>query len=195
MAQTASTMLPLGTLLPDFKVQDVETLGWLTPGQFTQSPFLLVVILCRHCPYVIHVQGEIARIGKEFVPKGVAMVGISANDPGTHPDDSPENLKMMKQTLEFNFPLAFDATQEAAKAFHAACTPEFYLFDKERKLIYRGQLDDSRPKNQIPVTGKDLRAALEAALAGKPPLSEQKPGIGCNIKWRPGNEPDYYSHG
>jgi len=155
----------------------------------------LVVILCRHCPYVIHVQGEIARIGKEFVPKGIAMVGISSNDPGTHPDDSPENLKVMKRTLGFNFPLAFDPTQEAAKAFRAACTPEFYLFDKERKLIYRGQLDDSRPKNQIPVTGKDLRAALDAALAGRPPLSEQKPGIGCNIKWRPGNEPEYYSRG
>jgi peroxiredoxin len=187
-------MLPLGTKLPDFKVQDVKTSGWLTPDSFKDSSFLLVIFLCKHCPYVIHVQNEIARIGKEFVPKGVAILAISSNDPGTHPDDSPENLKGMGETLGFNFPLAFDASQEAAKAFRAACTPEFYLFDKDHKLIYRGQLDDSRPKNQLPVTGKDLREALEAALSGRPPLPEQKPGIGCNIKWRPGNEPDYFLH-
>ncbi|HVZ81377.1 MAG TPA: thioredoxin family protein, partial [bacterium] len=120
---------------------------------------------------------------------------ISSNDPGTHPDDSPENLKTMGETLGLNFPLAFDASQDAAKAFRAACTPEFYLFDRDRKLIYRGQLDDSRPKNQVPVTGNDLRAALDGALAGKPLSVEQKPGIGCNIKWRPGNEPDYFLHG
>ena len=188
-------MLPLGTKLPGFKVQDVRTDRWLTPDSFKDSPFLLVIFLCKHCPYVIHVQAEIARIGKDYVPKGVAMVGISANDPGTHPDDSPENLKGMGETLGLNFPLAFDATQEAAKAFRAACTPEFYLFDGGRKLIYRGQLDDSRPKNQLPVTGKDLRVALEAALGGKPPLTVQKPGIGCNINRRPGNEPDFFLHG
>lgn len=194
MVQTASTMLSLGTGVPDFKVQDVRTSQWLTPKDFQTTPLFLVIFLCKHCPYVIHVQNEIARIGKEYVPKGVAILAISSNDPGSHPDDSPENLKGMGETLGFNFPLAFDASQEAAKAFRAACTPEFYLFDGGRKLIYRGQLDDSRPKNQLPVTGRDLRAALEAALGGKPPLPDQKPGIGCNIKWRPGNEPDYFPH-
>ncbi|HJT23873.1 MAG TPA: thioredoxin family protein, partial [bacterium] len=134
-----------------------------------------------------------AQIGFDYVPKNVGIVAISSNDAGNYPDDSPESLKEMARSLNFNFPLCYDETQQTAKAYRAACTPEFYLFDEGRKLVYRGQLDDSRPKNDIPVTGKDLRAALDGALAGKPPLSDQKPGIGCNIKWKPGSEPDYFS--
>ena len=151
------------------------------------------MFICQHCPYVVHVKNEIARIGREYVPKGVGMVGISSNDVANYPDDSPEHLKKMAQDLKLNFPLCYDEPQEVAKAYHAACTPEFYLFDQDRKLVYRGQLDDSRPKNNSPVTGKDLRAALDALLSGKAVSDDQKPGIGCNIKWKPGNEPDYFS--
>jgi thiol-disulfide isomerase/thioredoxin len=190
----ASTMLPLGTRLPAFRVRDVVSGKDLTDQDLKGGRGSLVVFLCRHCPYVKHVQGEIARIGKDYVPRGVGIAAISSNDVENYPDDAPEQLKQMSAELGLNFPVGYDASQEAAKAFRAACTPEFYLFDKDRKLVYRGQLDDSRPKNDVPVTGRDLRAALEALLAGRPIPQDQKPGIGCNIKWKPGAEPDYFSH-
>ena len=192
MAATESTMLSLGTQAPDFRLPDVVTGKKVSLQDFSKTPLLLVMFICRHCPYVQHVQNQLAQIGLDYVPRGVAIVAVSSNDAKNYPDDSPEGLREMARTLRLNFPLCHDETQETAKAFRAACTPEFYLFDSNRRLIYRGQLDDSRPKNNIPVTGKDLRAALDAALAGKHPLMEQKPGIGCNIKWKPGNEPDYF---
>jgi peroxiredoxin len=193
MATTPSTMLPLGTKAPNFDLPDVVTGKRLSLDHFSDKKLLLVMFICRHCPYVKHVQDELARIGLDYVPRGVGIFAISSNDAGNYPDDSPESLREMSKALKFNFPLCYDETQGAAKSYRAACTPEFYLFDQERKLIYRGQLDDSRPKNDLPVTGKDLRAALDGALAGKAPLVEQRPGIGCNIKWKPGNEPDYFN--
>jgi peroxiredoxin len=189
-----STMLALGSKIPDFRVLDVVSEKWLTPADFSNQPLLLVMFICRHCPYVLHVKDQLVRLGTDYVPKKLAMIAISSNDAVKYPEDAPAHLREMAQELKFNFPLAYDESQEVAKAFRAACTPEFYLFDQKRELIYRGQLDDSRPKNDIPVTGKDLRAALDSALSGQKVPAEQKPGIGCNIKWKPGNEPDYFSH-
>lgn len=194
MAATPSTMLPLGTKAPEFRLAEVTTGNKLSIADFSGKKLLLVMFICRHCPYVKHIQAQLAQIGFDYVPKNVGIIAISSNDADNYPDDSRESLREMSKTLKFKFPLCHDETQEVAKAYRAACTPEFYLFDQERKLVYRGQLDDSRPKNEVPVTGKDLRAALDAALAGKAPLEEQKPGIGCNIKWKPGNEPDYFNH-
>ncbi|HTC22365.1 MAG TPA: thioredoxin family protein [bacterium] len=190
----SSTMLPLGSKVPDFRVLDMVNEKWRTPADFFDYPLLLVMFICRHCPYVLHVKDQLVRLGVDYIPKKVGIIAISSNDAVKYPDDAPAHLKEMTQELKFNFPLAYDESQEVAKAFRAACTPEFYLFDQKRELIYRGQLDDSRPKNDIPVTGKDLRAALDAALSGQNVSAEQKPGIGCNIKWKPGNEPDYFSH-
>ncbi len=189
----ASTMLELGTKAPDFSLPDVTTGKTISLSTFAGQKALLVMFICQHCPYVKHVQGELVLVGKDYVPKGVGMVAISSNDVANYPDDSPVHLKAMASELQFNFPVCYDESQVAAKAYRAACTPEFYLFDQDRKLVYRGQLDDSRPKNALPVTGKDLRGALEALLAGKPISPDQKPGIGCNIKWKPGNEPDYFA--
>ena len=189
-----STMLELGTKAMDFQVPDVVTGKKVSLADFSKNKLFLIMFICRHCPYVKHVQNQLAQIGFDYVPKGVGMVAISANDAANYPDDSPENLKEMALSLKLNFPLCYDETQKIAKAYRAACTPEFYLFDGNRKLVYRGQLDDSRPKNDVPVTGKDLRAALDAALTGKAIPTDQKPGIGCNIKWKPGNEPDYFGH-
>jgi peroxiredoxin len=190
----ASTMLELGTKAPDFNLKDVTTGKSISLSSFSNQKALLVMFICQHCPYVKHVKDELAQIGRDYVPKGVGIVAISSNDVANYPDDSPEHLKGMAQELKLNFPVCYDETQEVAKAYYAACTPEFYLFNQERKLVYRGQLDESRPKNTIPVTGKDLRAALEAFLSGKAIPADQKPGIGCNIKWKPGNEPDYFGH-
>ncbi len=194
MAATSSTMLALGTKAPDFRLPDVATGKTLTLSNFSGHKLLLVMFICRHCPYVKHVQNQLAQIGRDYVPKNVGIVAISSNDADNYPDDSPESLREMATLLNFNFLLCYDQNQEAAKAYRAACTPEFYLFDGDRRLIYRGQLDDSRPKNDVPVTGKDLRAALDAALVGRPIPGDQKPGIGCNIKWKPGREPDYFNH-
>lgn len=188
-----STMLALGTKVLDFRLQDVVTGSDISPSTFKDKKALLVMFICQHCPYVKHVKGELTRIGVDYVPKGVGIVAISSNDVVNYPDDSPANLKAMAVELKLNYPLCFDETQTVAKAYQAACTPEFYLFDGDRKLVYRGQLDDSRPKNDIPVTGKDLRVALDSLLSGSPIPIEQKPSIGCNIKWKPGNEPGYYS--
>jgi peroxiredoxin len=158
---------------------------------FAGKAALLVMFLCRHCPYVVHVQDEIAKLGQDYADTALGIVGISSNDPAHYPDDAPERLKEMAQGLAFPFPFCFDETQDVAKAYKAACTPDFYLFDRERLLVYRGQLDDSRPGSNKPVTGRDLRAAIDAALTGRPVADNQKASIGCSIKWKSGNAPRY----
>ncbi|KAF3883712.1 MULTISPECIES: thioredoxin family protein [Nostocales] len=192
MALTASTMLPLGTQAPDFELPDVRTGETISLSSFTGKKALLIMFICQHCPFVKHVKQELAQLGKDYLSKDLAIVAISANDAKNYPDDSPESLKKMAVELDFNFPLCYDDSQETAKAYTAACTPDFFLFDADRRLAYRGQLDDSRPSNGKPVTGADLRAAIEAVLAERSLLSEQKPSVGCNIKWKPGNAPSYF---
>ena len=182
-------MMPLGTPAPDFSLPDVCNDQTVSIGDFSNRKLLLVMFICRHCPYVVHVQEELAKLGQDYAGKDIGIVAISANDAANYPDDSPKNLKAMAQSLGFQFPLCFDETQATAKAYTAACTPDFFLFGSDRKLIYRGQLDDSRPNKGIPVTGKDLRAAIDAALADQPVVADQKPSMGCNIKWKRGNEP------
>jgi len=192
MVMVESTMLSLGTPAPDFSLPDVVPGDTVTLDTFADSQGLLVMFICVHCPFVKHVQEELARIGNDYGSKGLGIVAISANSLQTHPQDGPENLKAQAQELGFNFPYCFDETQETAKRYTAACTPDFFVFDKDKKLVYRGQLDDSRPSNGVPVTGTDLRAALDAVLAAESPTTEQKPSVGCNIKWTPGNEPAYF---
>jgi len=186
-----SVMLPLGTTAPSFILPDVTTGKMYSLDAFHGKDALLVMFICRHCPYVKHVEQEIAKIGKDYQDKKLGIIAISSNDPTTYPDDAPDQLKEMAKRLGFRFPFCFDEQQEIAKAFKAACTPDFYLFDAQRRLVYRGQLDDSRPGNNNPVTGRDLRAAIDAVLAGKPVDDKQKPSIGCSIKWKPGNAPSY----
>jgi len=192
MALTASTMLPLGTKAPNFQLPDVVSGKTISLSTFAGKQALLVIFLCKHCPFVQHIKDELARLGKDYVDRSVGIVGISANDVSNYPDDAPDKLKAMAQELGLPFPVCYDESQEIAKAYTAACTPDFFLFDADQQLVYRGQLDDSRPSNGKPVTGADLRAALDAVLAVKPVNSEQKPSVGCNIKWKPGNEPSYY---
>ena len=192
MALTASTMLPLGTQSPDFHLPDVVSGKIITLSTFTEKKALLVMFICQHCPFVKHIKEELAQLGKDYFNSDLGIVAISANDANKYPDDAPESLKAMAIELEFKFPLCYDESQETAKIYTAACTPDFFLFDAEGKLVYRGQLDESRPSNGKPVTGADLRAAIEVVLAGKPVNSEQKPSIGCNIKWKSGNEPSYF---
>jgi len=192
MVKTASTMLPLGTKAPDFSLPNVDG-STVRLQDFEGAPALLVIFMCNHCPFVIHVSEELAKLAKEYQDKRVAVVGISSNDITTHPDDSPEKMREEVERRGYTFPYLYDETQEVAKAYHAACTPDFYVFDKDQKLAYRGQMDDSRPDSGIPVTGKDLRAALDAALAGQPVPEPQKPSIGCNIKWKSGSEPQYFN--
>ena len=186
-----SVMLPLGTTAPSFILPDVTTGKMYSLDAFHGKDALLVMFICRHCPYVKHVEQEIAKIGKDYQDKKLGIIAISSNDPETYPDDAPDQLKEMAKRLGFRFPFCFDEQQEIAKAYKAACTPDFYLFDAQRRLVYRGQLDDSRPGNNKPVTGRDLRAAIDAVLAGKPVDDKQKPSIGCGIKWKPGNAPSY----
>jgi peroxiredoxin len=185
-----SIMLPLGTQAPPFTLPDVVTGRSYTLDSAIGKAGLLVMFLCRHCPYVQHVQHELARIGQDYKDSGLGILAVSSNDPGQYPDDAPERLKEMAQTLGFTFPFCFDEAQDVAKAYKAACTPDFYLFDGGRRLVYRGQLDDSRPGNNKPVTGRDLRGAIEALLAGMPIAPDQKPSIGCSIKWKAGRAPD-----
>jgi peroxiredoxin len=192
MALTASTMLPLGTLAPDFQLPDVVSGNAISLSTFAGKQALLVMFICQHCPFVKHVKTELAQLGKDYIDRNVGIVAISANDINNYPDDSPEKLKAMAVELDLPFPVCYDASQETAKAYTAACTPDFFLFDAEQKLVYRGQLDDSRPSNGKPVTGADLRAAIDAVLDSRPVPTEQKPSVGCNIKWTPGNEPSYY---
>jgi len=192
MALTESTMLKLATPAPNFQLPDVVSEQTISLSTFQGKKALLVMFICRHCPFVKHVQLELAKIGKDYVSQDLGIVAISSNNIETHPDDAPDKLKEMALELGFNFPYCFDATQEVAKSYTAACTPDFFLFDADFKLAYRGQLDDSRPSNGKAVTGSDLRAALDAVLAGKNIGEEQKPSVGCNIKWKPGNEPTYF---
>lgn len=192
MAVTASTMLALGTKAPAFSLTDVVSGRRITQEAAAGTQALLVIFLCRHCPYVQHVKKALARLGRDYPKPRVGIVAISANDAVRYPDDAPEQLKAMAQEAGFTFPVCYDETQEVAKAYIAACTPDFFLFDSHGKLVYRGQLDESRPGDGKPVTGKDLRAALDAVLAGCAPAAAQRPSLGCSIKWKPGNEPGYY---
>ena len=187
----ASVMLPLGTPAPPFSLRDVVSGHLYSLDSFAGKSALLVMFLCRHCPYVQHVEEELARIGRDYRDTNLGIVAISSNDPAQYPDDAPPQLKELAERLRVNFPVCFDETQDVAKAYRAACTPDFYLFDRERRLVYRGQLDDSRPGTNKPVTGRDLRAAIDAVLAGKPVDSTQQASIGCSIKWKRGNAPSH----
>ncbi len=191
MVAVNSTMLPLRSALPEFKLSDPS--GKMVGSEdLAGAPATLVMFICNHCPYVKHVRARLAEVAGELIDRGVAVVAINSNDYEAYPDDAPERMAEDAGKLGYRFPYLIDETQEVAKAFRAACTPDFFLFDAERKLAYRGQFDSSRPGNGIPVTGEDLKAATQAVLAGKPVPEGQQPSIGCNIKWRPGNEPDYF---
>ncbi len=192
MVQTASTMMPLGTQAPDFSLPDT-TGNTVSLADFKGANALLVMFICNHCPFVKHVRDQLAALGADYQEKGVGVVAIMSNDVTTHPDDSPDKMAEEVRLAGYTFPYLYDATQATAKAYRAACTPDFFLFDRDLKLAYRGQLDDARPGNDKPVTGADLRAALDAVLAGTPVPEPQKPSIGCNIKWKQGDEPDYFS--
>ncbi len=180
----ASVLLPLGTPAPPFSLRDVVSGRIYSLASFTGKTALLVMFICRHCPYVEHVAQEIARIGLDYTDTALGIIGISSNDPVQYPEDAPPRLKEMAERLGFTFPFCFDDTQDVARAYRAACTPDFSLFDRERSLVYRGQLDDSRPGSNKPVTGRDLRAAIDSVLAGKPVDRNQKASIGCSIKWK-----------
>ena len=185
-------MLPLGTPAPDFVLPDVVTGQTISLADFASAPALLVAFICNHCPYVKHVQAGLAEMARGFQTRGVAVVAVSSNDVVNYPEDGPELMRVEAQTAGYTFPYLFDETQSVARAYRAACTPDFFLFDGSRRLVYRGQMDDARRGNPLPVTGRDLRAAVEAVLAGQPVSSRQIPSLGCNIKWKPGQEPDYF---
>jgi peroxiredoxin len=186
-------MLELGTPLPDFALPNAVDGSTITTGDFADRRALLVMFICNHCPFVKHVVQELTRVGADYLPQGAGIVAINSNDVAKYPDDSPEHMEALARREGWRFPFLFDETQEVAKAFKAACTPDFFLFGDDGSLAYRGQLDPSRPGNDVPVTGADLRAALDAVLAGRPVPEPQIPSIGCNIKWRPGNAPDYFA--
>jgi peroxiredoxin len=188
MAATPSNMTELGTRAPYFALPDTDGKS-VSLSDFRDAKALLVMFICNHCPFVKHVQAELAALGREYRKRGAAVVAISSNDVTTHPDDAPDKMKIEKEAAGYAFPYLYDESQTVAMAYEAACTPDFFLFDADRQLVYRGQLDDSRPGNGVPVTGRDLRAALDAVLAGRPVHGDQRPSIGCNIKWRKGNEP------
>ena len=191
MAQTASTMLPLGTPAPDFSLPEPMTGKTVSIGDYQDAPALLVMVICNHCPFVKHIRQGLVQFARDYPAKGLAIVAISANDAANYPDDSPAKIAEEAKTFGYPFPYLHDESQTVAKAYHAACTPDFFLFDAGRKLVYRGQFDGSRPGNKVPVTGSDLRAAAAALLAGRPVPSAPQPSIGCNIKWKAGHEPDY----
>ena len=191
MVRTPSTMVRLGTTAPEFQLTNVDG-RQVSLRDFADAPALLVIFLCNHCPFVVHVAQELAELAREYQARGVAVVGINSNDVGTHPADSPERMVAEAEARGYTFPYLYDETQSVANAYRAACTPDFFVYDKQRKLVYRGQLDDSRPDNGILATGRDLRAALDAVLAGKPVEEKQRASLGCNIKWKPGGEPDYF---
>lgn len=191
MSLKPSQMIPLGSEAPSFALPDVMAGKLVSLGDFEGKKALLVMFICNHCPYVKHIADELARIGRDYAARDLGIVAICANDITTHPHDSPERMKAEARDRGYVFPYLYDETQETAKAYSAACTPDFFLFDAERKLIYRGQLDDSRPGSGKPVTGADLRAAIEAVLSGKPASGTQRPSVGCNIKWKRGNAPAY----
>ena len=187
MVKTASTMLPLGTSAPDFSLKNAVDGSTVSLNNFTDKSGLLVIFMCNHCPFVIHLRSDLAKFAKEYQDNGLAIVGMSPNDVKNYPQDGPDKMQDEAKSAGYTFPYLFDETQSVAKAYSAACTPDFFLFDADRRLVYRGQFDDSRPSNDIEVTGADLRAAIDAVLAGTPVSERQKPSIGCNIKWKPGN--------
>jgi peroxiredoxin len=191
MALTPSTMLELGSRAPDFALENAVNGRRVSLKDFEDSPALLVMFICNHCPYVQHIRSGLGRLARDYAPAGLAVAAINSNSLETHPQDGPDAMKELAVAEGWEFPYLFDETQSVAKVYKAACTPDFFLFDGDRRLVYRGQFDDSRPGNAIPVTGADLRAAIDAALAGQPVSSDQKPSMGCNIKWTPGNEPGY----
>lgn len=193
MVDTPSTMVPLGTEAPAFSLPDTSGKP-VSIDDFKGSPALLVVFMCNHCPFVKHVLPHFVELVREYQRRGVAIVGISSNDVATYPADAPEEMANLSKTMGFTFPYLYDESQQVAKAYGAACTPDFYLFDADRRLVYRGQMDDSRPGNGRPVTGTDLRSAIDAVLEGRPVSEDQRPSIGCNIKWKAGNEPPYFRH-
>ena len=184
-------MLPLGTAAPDFKLPDTNG-KIVSPADFKDTSALLVIFMCNHCPYVVHIRSGLAQLARDYAPRNVGIVGINSNDAKNYPADSPAKMKDEVKSAGYIFPYLYDETQAVAKAYRAACTPDIFLFDRRRRLVYRGQFDASRPGNDLPVTGKDLRAALDAELAGKPASEFQVASIGCNIKWRSGHEPDYF---
>ena len=191
MVTTASTMLSPGTQAPDFSLPNVDGTT-VSLAQFSGKP-LLVVFMCNHCPFVVHIRSALQQFAVEYQAKGMEIVGISSNDVAGYPQDGPEKMKVEAKSAGYTFPYLYDGTQEVAKAYKAACTPDIFLFDADHSLVYRGQFDASRPGNGLPVTGADLRAACDAVLAGKPVSSEQRASIGCNIKWRIGQEPEYFT--
>ncbi len=184
MAQTPSTMLPLGTIAPEFKLPDTVSGKWLSLADLKSNIATVMMFICNHCPYVKHVQHELIRLAQDYQARGISFIAISSNDVVAYPEDSPQKMKEVALHLNYPFPYLFDESQDVARAYQAACTPDFYIFDGALRLVYRGQCDDSRPKNNIPVTGKDMRAALDNVLEGKPVSAEQKPSMGCNIKWK-----------
>lgn len=188
-----STMLALGTKAPDFALPDVTTGRTVRRSDFDEKKALVVMFICRHCPYVSHVRMGLAELGRDHRDRDVGIVAIGANDPEAYPEDAPESLAEEAREAGYTFPYLFDETQEVAKAYTAACTPDFFLFDAERNLAYRGQFDSSRRGNDVPVTGQDLRSAIDAVLSDSPVSQDQRPSVGCTIKWRPGNEPGYAS--
>jgi peroxiredoxin len=192
MSLTPSTMMALGTKAPDFALPDVRTGKLVQLSDFSDKEVLLVVFICAHCPYVKLVETEFAAIGRDYSSRSFGMVAISANDAANYPDDAPPKLKAQAEQFGFIFPYLYDETQKTAQAYRAACTPDLYLFNAQRELVYRGQLDDARPGNGKPVTGKNLRAAIDSVLAGSAVTENQQPATGCNIKWKPGNAPEYF---
>jgi len=192
MVKTASTMLPLGTKAPSFNLPNVDGKS-ASLSQFDSAKGLLVIFMCNHCPFVKHLRTALADLGKEYQPKGIAIVGINSNDVKSHPDDGPAMMAEEHRSAGYTFPYLFDETQSVAKAYKAACTPDFFLFDGDQSLVYRGQFDSSRPGNGQPITGADLRKAIDRVLSGQSPMIEQRASIGCNIKWIPGQEPDYFT--
>lgn len=191
MVAVNSEMLPLGTPAPEFSLPDPDGRR-VSLDDAAGSRAYLVMFICNHCPFVKHVREELARLGRDYLPRDVAIFAINSNDAAKYPGDSPEKMKEESARFGYEFPYLYDEDQSTAKAYQAACTPDFFLFDADRRLVYRGQLDASRPSNDVPVDGRDLRAALEAVLSGKPVPEDQKPSIGCNIKWKEGNEPPYF---
>ena len=192
MVKTASTMLPLGAVAPDFSLLNVDG-STVSLASLEKAPAMVVMFICNHCPFVKHVADELTRLALDYQPKGVAFVAINSNDPANHPDDSPERMVHEAEERNYPFPYLFDETQEVAKAYRAACTPDFFVYDRQLRLVYRGQLDGSRPGNNVPLTGADLRRAIDATLAGKGVPEPHIPSLGCNIKWREGEEPDYFN--
>ena len=192
MSATPSTMLDLGTALPPFRLPRLGG-GEVASSDFDGAPALLVVFICPHCPFMKHIRRELGRFSRDYLPRGLAMVGINANDDTSYPDDGWDGMQAEATDGGYAFAYLRDESQAVAKAYRAACTPDFFLFDRSRRLVYRGQFDSSRPRTAVPVTGGDLRTACDAVLAGETPSLDQRSSIGCNIKWKPGNEPDYWS--